>query len=224
MRADMKKVIVERPRYNRGASNNKSAKRLTSGEIAAAMADEESFDSPRSIQRNRDKSFNEHLGPLRRFLRRNVGRPWNKVYSEIREVIDTRSTISQHVLDHLKWEVQTETFEQDRKVYAYTYWGCAPVRGFYIHPRTNLLSWAGRPAYKQPEAPIERVALSEKAEYQKIDGLWYRIEYRPAATEEDRNDPRYSKTWKRVLVAKRQCDRKTIQQIEDHIRYGALLG
>jgi hypothetical protein len=123
MRADMKKVIVERPRYNRGASNNKSAHRLTSGEIAAVMADEESFDNPGTIQRNRDKSFNEHLGPLRSFLRRNVGRPWNKVYSEIRE-----------------------------------------------------------------------------------------LEYRPAVTEEDRNDPRYSKTWKKVLVAKRQCDPKTIQQ------------
>ena len=50
---------------------------------------------------NRTKSFNEHLGPLRRFLDANVGRPWDKIYSEICQFVDRDNVVQKHILTHL---------------------------------------------------------------------------------------------------------------------------
>ena len=47
------------------------------------------------------KHFNEHLAPLRRFLESNVGRPWNKVYSEICQYVDRGNVVQKHILTHL---------------------------------------------------------------------------------------------------------------------------
>lgn len=87
MREDMAKVIVERPR--RGASGrlkgrlrgNRQAQPIKQG-MKFLLAD--------------TKSLNENLAPLRRYLARQVGRPWSKVYSErgIR-VPDLRAALSQ---------------------------------------------------------------------------------------------------------------------------------
>jgi hypothetical protein len=40
--------------------------------------------------------------PLRRFLKRQVGRPWDKVYSEIAAHLRADNTVRQHVRDHLR--------------------------------------------------------------------------------------------------------------------------
>src|SRR5258708_27864728 len=87
MRSDMHKVIVERPRMLRGAPRNrKTALRLNISGSALAAADGDDYDSgPRRASSARhDKHLNENLAPLRRYLESQVGRPWDKVYSEIR--------------------------------------------------------------------------------------------------------------------------------------------
>jgi hypothetical protein len=48
------------------------------------------------------EEFNENLVPLRRYLERQVGRPWNnKVYSEIAQHLRVDPAVQQHVRDHL---------------------------------------------------------------------------------------------------------------------------
>ena len=47
------------------------------------------------------KWLNEHLGPLRRYLDSQVGRPWDKVFSEICAHIDRSSAVQDHVRDHV---------------------------------------------------------------------------------------------------------------------------
>lgn len=54
------------------------------------------------------KHFNEHLGPLRRFLNSNVGRPWNNIHSEICERIDRGNIVQNHILTHLYQYVVTQ--------------------------------------------------------------------------------------------------------------------
>ncbi|MFX8308882.1 hypothetical protein ABTL21_19880, partial [Acinetobacter baumannii] len=49
------------------------------------------------LERGAYKDLNENLGPLRRFLERQVGRPWNDVYSEIARNLRVTSTVQQHV-------------------------------------------------------------------------------------------------------------------------------
>src|SRR5690242_5662034 len=100
MRADMGKVLVERPRLGgwRGAS------RPGKGYVKRLKKSLDAGDSPparegiKSRYGHNTKFFNEHLGPLRRFLNSNVGRPWDKVYSEICKHVDRGNVVQKHIL------------------------------------------------------------------------------------------------------------------------------
>ena len=59
--------------------------------------------------------LNENLAPLQRYLARQVGRPWNKIYAEIAEHLKPTSTVQQHVRDHLKDFVQLHPSEDVRQ-------------------------------------------------------------------------------------------------------------
>ncbi len=96
MREDMFKVIVERPRW--GSRHAPKAK----------LRNDKVPDRKRATGRRQaleqhgyTKCLNENLAPLKRYLMKQVGRPWDKVYSEISEHLDTSSTVKQHVRDHL---------------------------------------------------------------------------------------------------------------------------
>jgi hypothetical protein len=54
------------------------------------------------------REFSDKLGPARRWMRRQVGRPWNKVRGELFQRFDSRTTAGRHILfDHLLRSVQT---------------------------------------------------------------------------------------------------------------------
>src|SRR5687767_836238 len=100
MREDMGKVLVERPRLGR-----KRAKWSKKGYRTRERNELRTGDTTRregiKARGGDTKEFNEHLGPLRRFLDANVGRPWDKVYSEICQHIDRGNVVQKHVLTHL---------------------------------------------------------------------------------------------------------------------------
>ena len=89
----MDKVIVERPR--RGGD------RARKGRPPRDLEDQPAKEGIGRPYRTDSKSLNEHLGPLRRFLRKQVGRPWNKVYSEICEGLRAGHPLHDHVRRHL---------------------------------------------------------------------------------------------------------------------------
>jgi hypothetical protein len=95
MRADMFKVIVERPRWGvRHASSVKLKK---------------DRDPHKSIGLKRHaweqapyiKGFSDNLAPLCRFIQKRVGRRWDDVFSEICAGLDTGSTVKMHIRQHL---------------------------------------------------------------------------------------------------------------------------
>jgi hypothetical protein len=60
------------------------------------------------------------LGPLEGFLQSNLGRPWNKVFSELRQGLDVRKVTGRDLFNHLEGMIATEcSIGADRKVYAY---------------------------------------------------------------------------------------------------------
>lgn len=97
MRDDMFKVIVERPRWGRKYAA-KSKLRYDK------FPDRKHATGRRMVLEHRGytKDLNENLAPLKRYLHKQVGRPWDKVYSEISAHLDTGSTVKQHVRDHLR--------------------------------------------------------------------------------------------------------------------------
>ena len=95
MRADMFKVIVERPRW--GAGHAPSVKLRKDKDPRKQVG----LKRHAQQQAAYTKMLNENLAPLRRFLGRRVGRRWNDVYSEICAGLDTGSVVKMHVRQHL---------------------------------------------------------------------------------------------------------------------------
>jgi hypothetical protein len=144
MRNDMAKVVTERPRRGHGNPSRKWGRRLGRHEYEA----EDHGPTRAPIARHHQygwnaKEFSDLLGPLRRYLRKQVGRPWDKVWSEISRTLDTRSLSGRHILDHIGWEVEHHaSLGADGRVYHNRWSGLAPVSGLYVHPRTRLLCYA----------------------------------------------------------------------------------
>ena len=137
----MHKVVVERPRHGRAwARSFPRPKRSLDG-----SPKHESIRAPHT----RRKWFSDLLGPLRRWLHSQVGRPWDEVYSEACAVIKPDSVVRAHIKTHLLEFVQRHTFLRDDRVWCFTdRWrgGELPVElavsnwaPFYVHPRTGLL-------------------------------------------------------------------------------------
>lgn len=62
------------------------------------------------------KSFDDKLGPARRWLRSQAGRPWDVVRSELFARFDTRTTAGRHIVfDHLLQEVRPFPFNPYRR-------------------------------------------------------------------------------------------------------------
>jgi hypothetical protein len=97
MRADMFKLIVERPRW--GASHAPPVKLKKDRD-----QDRKFIGLKRHVRECADysKSLNENLAPLVRYLRKQRGRPWDDVFSEICAGLDTGSTVKMHVRMHLE--------------------------------------------------------------------------------------------------------------------------
>jgi hypothetical protein len=223
----MHKVIVERPRG--GSSwyrSEKTALRLSAADLGTVAVEGDDFDGGPSRPRiTRDKRLNENLAPLRRYLEKQVGRPWSKVRGEVVRGVDARSAIGLHVLQHVPHFVETETMIVDGQPMSSGWGGPHPVRRLYVDPRTGLLRDARkkprrRPAEPRPEPNYLEVSPDEV--YGKVDGLWYRLFFRLQEADEPvtlaggrmalaGTLPGFPH---RVVARKLQCDRKTVRKIE----------
>lgn len=111
MRRDMPKIIVERPRWRPPFG-------FTRGRPARDIEDAPARQSMRGhLKANEQKYLNENLAPLRRYLAKQVGRPWNKVYSEICEHVRIENPIQYHVRIHLRDYVSLNGPDRNRPLY-----------------------------------------------------------------------------------------------------------
>ena len=111
MRSDMSKVVIERPRYGHKDPSKKTGKRIhryDPGDEYEDLPQREPASKGRGT-----KEFTDFLNPLERFLRSNVGRPWDKVYSELCAHLDRRKTTGRHVFQHLEDFVEVDCFVGD---------------------------------------------------------------------------------------------------------------
>ena len=141
MRPDMHKVIVERPR--RGS---RGPFRQGRGTKNAPIEDLPTKQGLRQRYLGSElRALNENLAPLKRFLQKQVGRPWDKVYSEISARLRPTSAVQQHVRDHVWDYVERHAIlGEDGRVYhapRFLRRSPLPLRAgdLYIHPRSGLL-------------------------------------------------------------------------------------
>src|SRR5947209_44663 len=180
MRADMAKVIVERPRKKGGSFHKPKGyqRRLRRfGEEGPPCRE-----GIKARWQNQTKSLNEHLGPLRRYLDSQVGRPWDKVFSEICAHIDRSSAVQDHVRDHVAQYVCVHTLLIDGvpchgeggRAYGKPLHEMHRWRPWYVCPRTGLLRRVKAPAPKPRGRPVAKeprfIPLGEGLQCRFLDG------------------------------------------------------
>ena len=183
MREDMYKVIVERPR--RGKNGDAAAARLR-----------KDFDGPVQLGMRAGygyRSLNENLAPLRRYLRAQLGRPWDKVFSEICAGIDRRNTVQQHIHQHIRDFIAIDVEVREGRLVDLAGHGRFLRADFdayqelYVAPRSGLLrlnkhyrSWRRRAEEdrkrKAAEIDLRRRVVDEKTLFIRLADIWYRVE------------------------------------------------
>ncbi len=202
MRHDMYKVIVERPRRGGGYRSE-------------MPAPEDLEESPRQEglrKRHRSRKWlNENLRPLERFLQSQVGRPWNKVYSEICSGIDRRNTVQQHIHQHLQDFVAMKVIMIDGELRANRRWrvleplSSSWAAKYYVHPEHGLL--LNNHFRLDTRCEQRKQRKNDRAEWRSgireglrvidqtnqlhcIEGVWYRVEVAPVASTQGMDDVR----------------------------------
>lgn len=137
MRRDMNKLLCERPRWG--------------WRLKTRRAEKYGLDPDSAPKRGRmpgkvrsTKGLNENLQPLRRFLLSKLGKPWDRVYAEIRANLKVRRAIDLHILQHLDHMVHVHVRIVDRVPQVMDYHGWRPIRAtrwddLYVCPRSGCL-------------------------------------------------------------------------------------
>lgn len=185
MRADMGKVLVERPR---GGSRKRHFRQKGSARTLARDIDagRETAREGISVLRGDTTRFSEHLGPLRRFLHARTGRHWDAVYAELSEHIDRGNLVQKHVLTHLFQYVEVNAVLMDgipHHPQGHRGRPLPPIRGrdqWYVCPKSGILkrakseSNAERRARWSPPPPKLVLAWVGKNQFcrKRPDGGW----------------------------------------------------
>jgi hypothetical protein len=182
MRADMAKVIVERPRRRDGCCRK------------GRQVDFEDLPFRVGMRRDRlehggSKEPNDNLAPLRRFLHKQVGRRWNDVYSEIAANLRVDSTMQQHVRDHVGDLVDLHG-QEERWITVFRSGGAgervrvSPWKELYVDPTDGILkhndlskSRKVDRLRRERERPVNSIKLEPMRELKLIDGVWFEVEY-----------------------------------------------
>ncbi len=199
----MARVLIERPRggdrfgYRRQRTRNRRA----------------NLEDAHRREAQRDKSQSDLFGPLRRFLRTNVGRPWNKVFAEICRHARLENVTQQHLRRHVEDFVAIHVVEMNGVLHHQHRRGSEflPLKNdqLYVCSETGLL----RVHQKTPDDVTcmtartrarTRDGLDEflhgwrviTAQFHKIGGKWFFVEVLPVGKGSDR---RYDALLRRVL-------------------------
>jgi hypothetical protein len=175
MRADMAKVIVERPRRDHASAyprGNLKVRDLESAPVRESMG-----------RGYATKELNENLQPLQRYVARQVGRPWRLVHAEVSQRLCVRSAVQKHVLDRLR-EIVVESvwWRGDVVFHADRFGGVRPLaswglwRRYFVCPKTGLLRVAPPRRRASPALPDpNRRAIDATRELRRIEGVWFEV-------------------------------------------------
>jgi hypothetical protein len=200
MRADMSKVIVERPRYGSRARGKAKGQRRREQRLGL-----DNLPHREGIQRRCGgdrKRLNEHLGPLRRYLASQVGQPWDDVYADICAHLRVDSAVQDHVRDHVFGYVAVHVMFADGVLchaagrnfgQPLDRWCRGNNCDFYVCPHTRLLKrvpqprenthrWRREQRQNRP-APEPRVRLDANRHAERVNGQWRLVTRTPVVRE-----------------------------------------
>ncbi|MEM9539299.1 MAG: hypothetical protein AAGA60_07280 [Cyanobacteria bacterium P01_E01_bin.42] len=209
------RIVIERPRGGLRVSCKKVKGYRKELRRITREAREEGLLKPFVMKQKywKTRYFSDHLAPLIRWLRSQVGQPWNCVYSELCYQLDTSTLSGQHILSHV-WDI----VERDARIIDGIPYHKTACSGrlqrldighwrwreyLYIHPETGILCLAKRPSQKPKKKRNDRLECDRDRQYRKIDGIWYLVSFK--------NTPLRYKPFD-ILLHQKISDRRAIQE------------
>jgi len=146
MRADLNKLLCEHERHghSRSYKDVRHNKKFDTPDADGELPSRESM-VHRHARAQDTKSFSDNLNPLWGLIRKAVGRRWDTFYSELSKAYDRRSTVNNHIFEHLVQGIELDAFIRDGQVWIKnTYAGDLPLRQsssteFYVDPRDGII-------------------------------------------------------------------------------------
>ena len=217
MRSDMGRLIIEDGRRGDGGPKTCYDKVTRRGEEFENLPSRESMSRHRKQDNN---SQGDRLAPLRKYLAAQVGRPWNKVYSEICTTNDRRTLRGYHLLSHVKDYVQVKPEWR---------YGTVLSREFYVDRHGLLKKSKDYPSWRTrnrnaPKPEITKIQHGESEWFEKIKDTWYRFKvinyaYRVPEKYVSRGSKTVLAQKERIVTAQRtakfQCGKKELRRIAD---------
>ncbi|ACC79932.1 hypothetical protein [Nostoc punctiforme] len=182
----LSEIVIERPRGGRRISLKKVTGFKKQLYKITQDAIQDGLLNPYLIKPiNKSKYLSDHLGPLRRFLRSQVGQPWNDVYSQLFQRLDPSTMAGQHVIGHVWDYVERHVEIIDGGFYSKPYQGYRNQLNtshrdrFYIHPETGILCAVETVPrkQKQKQEQTDIVIIDNYHQYQKLNEIWYFITF-----------------------------------------------
>ena len=178
MRSDFGRVIIDCYRGGLHISMKKARK----GRWRERRRDHELAAQREPMARWRgSKYLCDHLSPLKRYLFGQVGRPWDKVWSEICAHIPVDGLMQQHVRNHVFDFVLVSTKLKDGEIWVDHFRGPARLdevrtsRSFlYVSPKSGLLQRVERVRERRRlHLPDPKIPIEGGRSLEQIDGLWF---------------------------------------------------
>lgn len=179
MRKDFSKVVTERPRSN--GRWGKDYQGIPGKRLKEIQIDEDLHfkREPMSMSRG-TKQFTDVLGPLRRYLKKQVGRSWNKIYSDFcrnfNRNSNTQNHLIRHALDYVAFNVQYIKEGKDKVPYTSEGYRISSFKNeyFYVCPETGILKIAPKIKSKPKTVRNDFKEIDGKY-YKEKDNIWYEI-------------------------------------------------
>lgn len=204
MRDDLDKVITESPRsggswggkkFPRQRKHKGDFEGMDQVRIKTSIRD--AYGTNRDVKNRRTKTFTDVLAPIYGLIRKNVGKNWDKLFSDMRKKFKPDSRVHQHIYEHLFQFIEVKTriqngvieYNDGRTSWRHKPWN--PIDSsveFYVHPKTNCIirnkkyktyTQANKERYKErlaEEAKTKKV-ISKDLEAHKIKDVWYLFEF-----------------------------------------------
>jgi len=173
LRDDMTKIFHE-PGRN-GGGGNRNGKRHQ-----RAIADGVTFEP---MRRDRDRARHSAYAPLRQYLIKQVGRPWNEVFSDISHNTRSKSLTAQEVREAMVGMVETtvqlidgQPHDERGRPITSNFW--SPV---WVHPETGILLRAPQqPRRRYSRKPsFEQIDIDANSKLVKLNDLWFVVNFAP---------------------------------------------
>ena len=198
MRPDFNKLLVERerPRSWMKFGYTRKNKNLNAATDQLGIGGREGMRKRHKISGDY-KNFNENLNPLKSWVHSQLGKKWDKSYSDLRKTFDARGVINAHILEHLFDYVEIHTKLIDGVVmvldtgysgskgyiplkkrtnasYRHDYYVCpkdGTLKSMIKPPRRSVIKQQEADAVKKRDAIFRD--LGDKHLHLEDDGIWY---------------------------------------------------